>query len=190
MTSRQPAPACRRAGASAAPAGMRLRGACARSRCPVRRIRYTRTLEGLCITCHKVRGQPVGSGGRAGDVPARRSHGLRRRVDKRCTEAADKCRRPHCTTATRAVRFLAPDHGSMPLKRWAHLTVSCPLPVVKRGTPRGVRHRKALLCGAAANPHGRYARAWEQTYATLRPEYALSAGGGCRPCRRRYGRRS
>jgi hypothetical protein len=29
-----------------------------------------------------------------------------------------------------------------------------------------VGHRKVPLCGAAANPHGRYARAWEQTCGT------------------------
>ena len=103
---------------------------------PLRLFEYTRTREGLCITCHKVRGQPVGSAGRAVDVAACRGHSLRGGVDKRGTEAADKRRRSHCTTATRAVRFLAPDHGSMLLHRWAHLTVSCPWPVVKRGTPR------------------------------------------------------
>src|SRR2546430_13775242 len=56
-----------------------------------------------------------------------------RRVDKRCTEAADKRRRSHCTTASRAVRFLAPDHGSMLLKWGAHLTVSCRLPCGQEG---------------------------------------------------------
>src|SRR2546423_14683550 len=58
-----------------------------------------------------------------------------RRVDKRCTEAADKCRRSHCTIASRAVRFLAPDHGSMLLKWWVHLTVPCRLPCGQEGYP-------------------------------------------------------
>ena len=43
MASRQAAHACRRAGASAVPASMRLRAACARSRRPVRRIRTVLT---------------------------------------------------------------------------------------------------------------------------------------------------
>ena len=107
---------------------------------PRRPFEYTRTREGLCITCHKVRGQPVGSGGRAVDVAACRGHSLRRRVDKQCTEAADKCRRSPCPTATHAVHFLAPDPGSMLLKWWAHLTVSCPSPCGQEGHATCIPH--------------------------------------------------
>ena len=128
----------------------------ARTYAPLRPFEYTRKLESPCITCHKVRGQPVGSGGRAVDVPARRSQSLRRRADKRCTEAADKCRRSHCTTAPHALRFLAPDHGSMLLKWWAPPHSIMPIALWSRGA----RH-----------------------------EHAPRAGGGCRPCRWKYGRR-
>jgi len=107
---------------------------------PLRSFEYTRKREGLCITCHKVRGQPVGSDGRAVDVAACRGHILCRRVDKRCTEAADKSRRSHCTTATHAVRFLAPEPGSMLLKWWAHLTVSCPSPCGQEGHVTSIPH--------------------------------------------------
>src|SRR5947209_12018826 len=72
----------------------------------LRPLEYTRKHESLRITCHKVRGQPVGSEGCAVDGAARHGPELRQRVDKRCIEAADKRRRSHCTTKVHAVRYL------------------------------------------------------------------------------------